>query len=169
MPTMDVKVSKKGRTRRWVNFFVLFLFIWGSLTGSLAENFILGFGAAACAATAATLFIPVSSCSLRPVKAVEFIIFFLLQSLLSGIDVMRRAISFTPRINPGLIVYSTFLPADLPRVFFVNCISLLPGTLSAFLHNEKITIHLIDHEMPFLTGIKSLETRIGAMFGVLKQ
>jgi hypothetical protein len=41
----------------------------------------------------------------------------------------------------------------------------LPGTLSAELKNNIITVHTIDKDMPVWSNIQNLEARISALFG----
>jgi len=145
---------------------LLFSLVWFVLTGSEAASWIVG-GPAVLLAVGLSLLLAPSSCwSLSLVGACRFIPFFLRQSTLGGVDVMRRALSPRPLVNPGLVSYATFLPAGGPRIFFVNTISLLPGTLSADLQEDTVLVHTMDKDLPIWTNIQNLEWRIAALFKV---
>lgn len=149
--------------RRFTVRFFLFSLAWIVLTGADGPSWILG-GPAVLAAVLVSLLLSSSPSSMSIVGAVRFIPFFVGQSWLSGIDVMRRALSPRLLINPGLITYKTSLPAGPPLVFFVNAISLLPGTLSADLEGSLVTVHTIDVEMPTWASMEKLEFRVALLF-----
>jgi multicomponent Na+:H+ antiporter subunit E len=96
----------------------------------------------------------------------RFLPFFLEQSVRGGIDVAGRA--FHPRLPvlPGFIEYPLRLPEGPARVFFVNSLSLLPGTLSAELRKGVLRVHLLHREMPARKRIEQLETRVAEVFGI---
>ncbi len=106
---------------------------------------------------------PTSRYSLSIVGIVRFSIFFPYQSFRGGLDVMGRALSWKPRLDPGLISYTTSLPQGAARIFFVNTISLLPGTLSADLLEDHVTIHTLDHTMPIRENIYKLENHVASL------
>ncbi len=145
--------------------FVVFAAVWFVLTGSELESWILGVPAVFFA-VALSLFLSPSSSSypLSLSGICRFILFFLRQSSLSGIDVMRRVLSPRLLINPGLVSYITLLPKGAPRVFFVNTISLLPGTLSADLQGDTVIVHTLDKDLPVWANIQKLEGIIAVLF-----
>jgi multicomponent Na+:H+ antiporter subunit E len=79
---------------------------------------------------------------------------------------MRRALSSRQMLDPGLVSYTTLLPQGSARIFFVNAISLLPGTLSADLEGNCVTIHTIDRKLPTWANIQGLEYHVAALMGV---
>lgn len=99
-------------------------------------------------------------------ELLRFVPFFLLRSLLAGVDVAWRA--FHPRmpIAPDLIEYPLRLPPGLAQVFMANTVSLLPGTLSAALERSVLKVHVLDGRKDFLTELESLEQSVARMFGV---
>lgn len=151
--------------RIWARF-LFFSLIWFILTGSEVYSWILGLPAVALAVYISITLSYSSYCSISLLGALGFIPFFLRQSSHSGIDVMRRSLSFHIVINPGLVSYSTFLPEGAPRTFFVNTISLLPGTLSADLQEDTVVVHTIDKDLAIWANIQNLEFRIALLFGV---
>ncbi len=154
-------LSQRGGVR-----FLLFSLVWTTLTGFDGASWIIGFPAVSLAVWVSLALSPASGCSLSLAGIFSFIPFFLRQSALSGIDVMRRTLSPPLLINPGLVSYTTYLPEGLARIFFVNTISLLPGTLSADLTGNKVTIHTIDRELPIWANIQNLELRIAILLRV---
>ncbi|MGV1099307.1 Na+/H+ antiporter subunit E [Thiovibrio sp. JS02] len=99
-------------------------------------------------------------------RFLRFLPFFLLLSLRGGIDVARRALSPSLPLAPACLVYPLRLAAEGSRVFFANCISLLPGTLSVDLGAEQILVHTLDAERPVRQELAVLEGRIARLFGL---
>jgi len=50
-------------------------------------------------------------------------------------------------------------------VLFANSVSLAPGTLSARVEEEGLTVHVLDLSQPTCARLAALETRVGAIFG----
>ena len=149
--------------------FLLFSVVWFILTGSEFESWVIGFPAIVCAVLLSLKLSPSSHVSLTFAGICSFIPFFIRQSALSGIDVMRRALSRRLAVNPGLVSYTTFLPEGSARIFFVNTISLLPGTLSADLQGNRVTVHTIDKNLSIWANMQSLELRIAILWRVTPQ
>lgn len=99
----------------------------------------------------------------------RFLPFFLLLSLRGGIDVARRALSLSLPLAPGCIEYAARLPGDSALVFFANCISLLPGTLSVDLSPGRVLVHTLDRHKPVARELAELERRVARLFGLSMQ
>ena len=97
----------------------------------------------------------------------SFLIFFFRSSMAGGLDVARRVLDPRLPISPGFVTYRTTLPEGPGRVLFVNVISLLPGTVSAGLADELLTVHALDVEADVETALQDLEERVGRLFGVV--
>jgi multicomponent Na+:H+ antiporter subunit E len=95
-----------------------------------------------------------------------FFLFFLRSSMAGGLDVARRVLDPRLPVSPGFVVYRTKLPHGPGRVLFVNVISLLPGTVSAGLEGERLTVHALDAESAVDTALRDLEERVGQLFGI---
>jgi multicomponent Na+:H+ antiporter subunit E len=89
--------------------------------------------------------------------------FFLKASLISGLDVVRRALHPKMRLHPDLIDYRLSLATEAARIFMADVVSLLPGTLSADLAGGRLTIHVLDRNMPVHAELEALEERVAAM------
>jgi multicomponent Na+:H+ antiporter subunit E len=147
---------------------VLFAFLWWTLTGGDRSSWLIG-GPVVLAATAAALALsPLSHWRVSVVGLAGFVPYFVWRSVVGSLDVAWRA--FHPRlpISPSLKEYALALPADGPaRVFFADVVSLLPGTLSAELHEHSVTVHLLNGESSHaLAELRRLEVSVGALFGV---
>lgn len=146
--------------------FAVFTFLWFVLAGPDMTSWIIG---APAVIFACGLSLLLSGPPQRPISLVgvcHFIPFFINQSFHGGIDVMRRALSSRQLLDPGLVSYNTLLPEGSARIFFVNAISLLPGTLSADLKGNRVTIHTIDRGLPTWANIQALEYHVAALMGV---
>jgi multicomponent Na+:H+ antiporter subunit E len=94
-----------------------------------------------------------------------FIPFFLVQSLRGGADVARRALSPSLPLATGFIRYRIRIPEGPSRVFFMNCISLLPGTISARLQDRSLQVHLLAEDDRVAGRLSLLEEKVAALFG----
>jgi len=103
---------------------------------------------------------------LRPVGLISFLPFFVDQSVRGGVDVARRAMAPGLPVSPGFIDYRVGLPEGPSMAFFVNCISLLPGTFSAQLEGRVIRVHLLARSGEVVERLDALEKKVAGLFGV---
>ncbi|MBU0965879.1 MAG: Na+/H+ antiporter subunit E [Proteobacteria bacterium] len=144
----------------------LFSVLWCVLAGLDGRSWIIGLPAVSAATFCSLLFAPQQPCPVSFLGVLRFIPFFVNLSFWGGCDVMRRALSPAMPINPGLVRYQVSLPEVPQQVLLVNCISLLPGTISADFTDQCITIHTIDRDMPVWSTVHLLERRVAALFGI---
>lgn len=102
--------------------------------------------------------------TLSPAGTLRFLPFFLVESLRGGIDVAWRVLRPAMAVRPGLRTYRTRLRNPSARLVFVDSISLLPGTLSADLRNDVVTVHALDVETEIERALEALEGRVAALF-----
>jgi multicomponent Na+:H+ antiporter subunit E len=95
----------------------------------------------------------------------QFLYFFCVESIRGGIDVSQRVLVKKPRVEPLFYDYQIKLQQAVARQFFINTISLLPGTLCADWNNNIAHIHALDSSPQILQGIKTLELKIAGLFG----
>lgn len=145
---------------------IIFSFLWLVLAGSDKASWIIGIPAVLLTTALSLLLASSFQYRISLVGALYFIPFFLQQSFHGGFDVMRRALSPRQLLNPGLVPYTTLLPEGSARILFVNTISLLPGTLSADLEGNRITIHTLDRGLPIWANIQGLEHHVAALMGI---
>ena len=102
--------------------------------------------------------------ALRPLVLLRFLPFFFGKSILGGLDVMARVLNPRLAIDPGLVEFPLTIPHGRGRIFLANCITLLPGTLSARLADDHIIVHTLDKGLPVLATIQDLERRIASLY-----
>ncbi len=142
-----------------------FALVWWALSGGVPSSWWIGAPAVLLAALASVALVPRVGASWSGV--LRFVPFFAWRSLLGGVDVARRA--FHPRlpIAPGLVEHALRLPPGLPRVFMANTVSLLPGTLSAELADDVLTVHVLDREKDAGADLAAVERAVARLFGVV--
>ncbi len=96
--------------------------------------------------------------------SVRFFPFFLWESLRGGIDVARRTLAPRMRIQPGFTIYRTGLQQPAARVFFVDCVCLLPGTLGADLRGDQLDLHMLDARRDSLADLHRLERAVALIY-----
>lgn len=156
-------MSKMGKLIASALFFAL---VWLVLVGDDPGSWILGGPAVLLAVIVSRALGRGGTGSVSLLGALYFGPYFLVQSTVSGLDVLRRTFALKPNINPGLISYKTSLPEEGSRVFLANTISLMPGTLSVDLRGEIIDVHALDMDLPVQEGIRKLEVRISRLFSL---
>lgn len=145
---------------------VLLAVFWWSLAAPRAEALVAG-GLAVLAGL--VLYVGLGGRSPHPVRLrglPAFLPYFLSRMVQGGLDVSRRALHPALPLSPDLVRYRTSLPGGLPRTFFLNTISLLPGTFSARLRGDEIMVHRLDPDIAPVATLRDLEARVGRLFGL---
>lgn len=91
---------------------------------------------------------------------------FLGNSVMAGVDVARRLLSPRLPVDPGSLTLTTALPEGSPRWLLANTLSLMPGTLSVNLIDDRLELHCLDQRMPITEAVRQTESRIAAMYGI---
>jgi multicomponent Na+:H+ antiporter subunit E len=144
----------------------LFALLWWALTGGEPSSWLIGVPAVLAAGVSAVALGPVNSSRVHVTGLARFIPFFLWRSLLGSVDVAWRALHCQLPISPSLETYPLRLPAEGPaRVFFANAVNLLPGTLSAELHDKSLTVHALNGGTRALDKLRELEAMVAVLFG----
>ncbi len=71
-----------------------------------------------------------------------FVLLVIVESYLSSFDLIYRMIS--GRYRPGIVRIRTRLRSQIGRSVLANTISLVPGTLSLWLEDQRIYVHCFD-------------------------
>ena len=144
---------------------ILFAGLWWVIVQGRADAWFIGLPAAVLAAMAS---IRLGSDAALPRVSViglfRFIFLFLSESFSGGIDVARRTLSPKLRIQPGFSRYRPTLDDPRARVIFINCISLLPGTLSTNIDGDYVELHLLDVRQDPVSQLQRIEQVIASMF-----
>ncbi|WP_048306910.1 Na+/H+ antiporter subunit E [Halomonas sp. PR-M31] len=96
----------------------------------------------------------------------EFLPYFLWESLRGGIDVARLALAPNMPIDPCFTVYDLRLPKGPAQRVFINTVSLLPGTLSADLLREKLIVHRLRGAPDDDQDLRECEQRVARLYGL---
>ncbi len=102
----------------------------------------------------------------RPERLLVFAPLFVWKSLIGSLDVAWR--TFHPRrpIDPTVLSFAFRLPAgSVARVFFTNCVSLLPGTLAMAWEPDTLRIHVLTSQAETLAELRQLERHVAQLFG----
>jgi multicomponent Na+:H+ antiporter subunit E len=95
----------------------------------------------------------------------RFVPYFLIESVRGGVDVASRVMRPRLRIAPGISTYDLRLTSVNARVFFLDSVSLLPGTLSADLRGARLYVHALDINDDIDAALRRLEAQIADLFG----
>ena len=147
---------------RGTGFFLIWLILIGANPGDLAAGIV-----AALAATWASLRLtpPSQHMTVRPLKAAQFVLRFLIQAIVAGADVAWRALDPRLPLQPGFVTFQSRLPAGGERDAFCAITSLLPGTLPAGVSADGLIIHCLDVRQPIAAQLAAEEARFVAILG----
>ncbi len=141
----------------------LFLFIWGVLTDGDTSSLSIGLPAVMLTIIVSIILIPPTHIVF--IRVIWVVPLFLIYSFKGASDVAWRV--FHPRlpISPGLIKYPLSLPPGLAQVLMINLVNLVPGTLTAKLEHNVLTIHVLDIRNDFKTELITIEQHVAKIFG----
>ena len=125
-----------------------------------------GFGLLAIpAATAASLLLqPDRPVRLRAAGLVPYAARFLIESLVSGFDVARRALDPRLPLDPTFLEVPLSLAEETPRSLLAATVTMLPGTLTAEIERDHLVIHTIDRSAPVAARVRRMERLVGGLF-----
>ena len=149
---------------RLMTILITFAFLWWLMADGQHSSWIIGLPATLFAAWAFLRLNPKAGHYLSIIGLLRFIPFFLIESLRGGIDVASRTLHPRLNIKPGFYRYQLKLEDGLQRLFFVNCVNLLPGTLTADIHEDCIEIHLLSEDIDPEAGLSRLQEAISQLF-----
>ena len=143
---------------------LLFTLLWVVLTGGQAESWLLGLPAVLIATWVSVQERRFPTVRLSFWSSIRFMGFFLKASLISGLDVVRRALHPKMRLHPDLIDYRLSLSTEAARIFMADAISLLPGTLAVDLDADRLELHLLDSESDPIAELRRLERAVARVY-----
>lgn len=150
--------------RRGVRRVLAFSLLWLVLTEGDTGSWLVGAPMVAAATWLSFRLWPGPAISLWGLA--RFTPWFARQSSAGAVDVALRALRPSMPLCPGLVTQRLRLPEGSSRVALANVISMLPGTLSADLEQDRLTVHALDTRQDHQAMILDLEPRIAAVFGV---
>ncbi|MGD2074990.1 MAG: Na+/H+ antiporter subunit E [Gammaproteobacteria bacterium] len=138
--------------------------LWWLLTDGDTASWVVGLPAVAAALWAARRLRAPGAGALSVPSLLRLVPLFLWESLRGGVDVAQRTLSPRLRVRPGLAVYRIGLQREDARVFFTNCVSLLPGTLAADLDGDRLDLHLLDSGSDPEAELRRLEQAVARVY-----
>jgi multicomponent Na+:H+ antiporter subunit E len=139
---------------------------WWALTEGRPGSLVVGLPSVLAAAALATWLVPWPERLVRPLPALRLAGWFAWQSVRGGLDVARRALSPSLPIDPQLVTLSTRLPPGAARVLLADATSLLPGTLSVDLEDDRVLVHALAGGPEVIRDFRALEARIATLLGL---
>ncbi len=152
--------------RRGLLRMVWFAALWWVLTLGEPTSWIVGIPAVVAATWVSAGLFPEHPWRWQVRGAVWFIGYFGWQSIIGGFDVAWRALHPQLPLNPDFYAYRLRLPGGPAQTFFVNSVSLLPGTLSATAQADQLTVHVLNTSQPIANQLGRLEDRVASLFNV---
>lgn len=153
-----------------IRYLVVFALLWVLLTQGAVFSWVIGILVIPLATWAVLgLQRPASrqqNPSVKLVGLLRFLPFFFWQSLSGGWDCAMFAIHPRRRLRLGLLSYTTRLPSGRPELYFLHVISLLPGTVSAALDGNDLTIHALDIDVNHQQSLAICEQKVAMLFGI---
>lgn len=137
--------------------------LWWILTEGNASSWMIGLPSVCLAVILSFQLSPAGVYQIRLVALPGFLVYFFYTSLTAGMDIARRTLSRPLRIGSNWVKYETTL-SGLPRWLFMSSLSLMPGTLSVNLENQRLLIHSLDNQDTTLASLHQLERNINALF-----
>jgi multicomponent Na+:H+ antiporter subunit E len=118
--------------------------LWMVLIGPAPVHLPVGLAASAAGVWASTWLWPADA-RLSPVGLLRFLLRFLPQSVVAGLDVARRAFAREPGLRPGFATCRSAIPAGLARDTACAVMSLQPGKLPVAVDDDgTLHIHCLD-------------------------
>ncbi len=143
---------------------ILLAGLWWILTDGSPTSWVIGLPALAAALWVSRRMRRGSPERVSTRGLVLFVPFFLWQSLRGGVDVALRTLAPHMRIQPHFYNYRTSLVTPAARTFFVNCVSLLPGTLAADMHGQWVDVHALTTDSDADSELARLENAVARLF-----
>lgn len=159
-------VHRSSRVSAYLLRLGILLAVWWILSSSNSDWW-FGLPLAIVAAAVSLWLTPPNRFLLRPQHIPGFAAFFLWQSLLAGWDVAKRTLSPALPLHPEILRIPMALPPGAPTWWLMLIITLLPGTLSVRLHQNRILeVHCLDSRLDVTGSLRDTEAQLARLFGV---
>ncbi len=140
------------------------LALWAVLMGPALKDLPVGIAASAAGVWASTVLWPVGG-GLSPGGLIRFILRFLPQSVVAGVDVARRAFAGDPDLRPGFVICRSIVPGGLTRDSACAVMSLQPGKLPvAVAADGTLLVHCLDLREPIAEQVAADEAAFCRIF-----
>ncbi len=145
--------------------FIVLMAVWMALNGATAWWLGAAFAAAG-AAVGATLAIG-DPYPWRPLRLIVFVGYFIRILVQGATDVALRALHPRLPLQPHLQSHELRVPSGQPRTLLLAIVNLVPGSLSADIEGDTLTLHALSDESA--ATFRDLEQRIAWIFSLEDQ
>lgn len=97
-------------------------------------------------------------------RGAKYCVWLLGRIFLAAIHVAKLILSRSIPITPEIIKHKTILKSDLEKVIFAHSITLTPGTITADITGETMTIHRLDEPSSDDIDSRVMEKKIQSIF-----
>ena len=154
------------RIVKWLFPFAWLCLIWGILAKGDMASWVVGLPTVVLALIAFDHLRSRRRQGIRAWRVPGFVVWFLWHSLRGGLDVARRALHPRMSLNPGFLRYGLSLSPGPARMFLINCVSLLPGTLSADIQGDDLVLHALDTQADVIGETRRAEQQVQRLYGI---
>lgn len=147
------------KPRIFLCWLMLYLLLWWLLAGG---GWLFGAPCAVLAAYVGTR-LQLSPWRLRWLQILPLAWFLLRAMFYGALDVTRRILAPTCRIDPLWAHYSLTSRDRRVRYLVSLIIGLLPGTLGARIQGDQLLVHVLDQQLEWRDTIVELERRLGRL------
>ena len=169
---MDLQAGGDNKAQAWqaaAARAVWFIALWFALSGFHLADLPAAIIAVGAATWTSLRLLPPGHARPSALSLGELALRFARQSLAAGVDVAWRALDPRLRLRPGFVTYEARLPQGPARSAFLTLMSLLPGSLPAWQHEDgKITIHCLDIDQPVAAQMAEEEALFVRALGVAR-
>jgi multicomponent Na+:H+ antiporter subunit E len=102
-------------------------------------------------------------------RAVRYVFWLLGRIFISAIHVSKLILSREMPVVPEVISHKTVLKNDLEKVIFAHSITLTPGTITADITGDVLTVHRLDKPSSQDIESRLTERKIREIFGSEKE
>ncbi len=162
----STQLLSAAQARRPVERALLFAGVWFVVAEADLSSWTFGVPFVLVATIASLRLTPAREWRIRPAGALRYAWFFAHQSVAGGFDVALRAIRPSLPIDPKLVCYRLRIGPEHARVLVADTVSLLPGTLSAGIEEDSLTMHVLDCGLPVEEGTRLVEEHVADLFGI---
>jgi multicomponent Na+:H+ antiporter subunit E len=145
----------------------LLLIFWLMISGWAPADLPVGLVAVAGATWTSLRFLPPKASRFKLASLAALLANFFRQSVVSGTDVARRALSPSLKLKPGFVVCPLRLPPGGERNAFCALSSLMPGTLPTGANEQgALLVHCLDTSQPVAANLAAEEQLFMRAIGI---
>jgi len=112
---------------------------------------------------------PINTHSISASHLLQFIPYFLYESFKGGIDVALYTLGLRSNTNSSFYYFYCKLDSPQERIFFSNCVSMMPGTLTVDLQGDWIEVHSLNLNNQTISELVRLEGIVVKLFNSQEQ